>query len=46
MGVYLINAYNINPHPSPKLEQYLYQQAKQHGLSLAAMTWQLLTQSI
>ncbi len=30
----------------PELEQYLYQQAKQHGLSLAAMTWQLLTQSI
>ncbi len=30
----------------PELEQYLYQQAKQHGLSLEAMTLQLLTQSI
>jgi len=30
----------------PDLEQYLMQEAQQHGLSLEAMTLQLLTQSI
>jgi plasmid stability protein len=30
----------------PELEQYLYQQAKQHGLSVEAVTLQLLTESI
>jgi hypothetical protein len=30
----------------PELEQYLYQEAKQQGLSIEAMTLQLLTQSL
>ncbi len=30
----------------PELEQYLYQQAKQHGLSVEAVTLQLLSESI
>jgi len=31
---------------TPELEQYLYQEAKQQGLSIEAMTLQLLTQSL
>ena len=30
----------------PELEQYLYQQAKQHGLSVEDVTLQLLSESI
>lgn len=33
-------------HLSPELEQYLLQEAKQQGLSVEAMTLQLLTKSI